>query len=347
MNLTDFLAETPYINFSAPNIQAKAAELFSGKITTTEKAKAAYEFVRDKIPHTFDIKSDTITAKASDVLSLGTGICHAKANLLAALLRAGGIPAGLCFQRTTLDDDDSNGYVVHCYNAIFLDNHWIKVDARGNRQGVNAQFSLEEPVLAFPCRKEYDEYFFPGIYASPHPKTMEILENASSLQDVLNTIPDCVTETPNILEISYTNTLTPEEFNTLRTAASWNAIEPAQAARGLQNTAFIVCARDNKKAIGMARVITDHGYVAYIADMIVLPQYQGNGIGKEIMSRVMAYINETTGSSQDKYIGLHSAKGKEPFYEKFGFTNRPTDNLGSGMTMWTNEQKKQGALLNE
>ena len=198
-----FLQEQKYIDFSAPNIQAKAAELFSGLGDNIQKAKAAYEFVRDEIPHTFDIHSDIITAKASDVLKHKTGICHAKCNLLAALLRSQGIPVGFCFQHLTLVDDDSMGYVVHCYNAIFLGGRWIKVDARGNKPGVNAQFSLDEPVLAFLCRPEYDEYFWPGIYATPHEATMHTLERAKSLQDVFDTIPDMITELPDITEEAF------------------------------------------------------------------------------------------------------------------------------------------------
>ena len=195
-----FLQEHRYIDFSAPNIKAKAAELFDGILGEVEKAETAYEFVRDKIPHTFDIRSDTITAKASDVLKYKTGICHAKANLLAALLRSQGIPTGFCFQRLTLGDDDTQGYAVHCYNAIYIGGRWIKADARGNNKRVNAQFSLDEPILAFPYRPEYDEYFWPGIYATPHEATMKMLDNSKTLQDVLDTIPDMITESPDITE---------------------------------------------------------------------------------------------------------------------------------------------------
>ena len=195
-----FLQEHKYIDFSSPVIQARTAELFVGLRDDTQKAKTAYKFVRDEIPHSFDINSDVITAKASDVLNYKTGICHSKANLLAALLRSQGIPAGFCFQHLTLADDDSIGYAVHCYNAIYLDGRWIKVDARGNKPGVNAQFSLDEPALAFPCRTKYDEYFWPGIYATPHEATMQMLERVKSLKDVLDSIPDMITELPDITE---------------------------------------------------------------------------------------------------------------------------------------------------
>lgn len=73
-----------------------------------------------------------------------------------------------------------------------------KGDARGNTNGKNAQFSLGEPQLAFPNRKEYDEYFWPGIYAKPHMATMEMLDAATCLQDVMENFPDAVKEPPDI-----------------------------------------------------------------------------------------------------------------------------------------------------
>ena len=192
MDLSPYLQEHRYIDFSAPNIQECMRTLFENTNGDLDKAKKAYHFVRDEIPHSFDCDASVITAKASDVLSHRTGICHAKANLLAALLRSQGIPAGFCFQHITLLDDDSKGYCVHCFNAIRLNDKWLKVDARGNTHGKNAQFSMDEPILAFPNRPEYDEYFWDGIYPHPQPSTMKMLEEAASLQDVLNNIPDSI-----------------------------------------------------------------------------------------------------------------------------------------------------------
>ena len=196
----DFLRDSQFVDFTAANIQAKVTELFDGITGDIQKAQIAYEFVRDKIPHSFDIGAKIITAKASDVLKYETGICHAKANLLAALLRSQGICAGFCFQRCTLMDDDSAGYCVHCYNAVYLDGRWLKLDARGNKPGVNAQFSLDKPVLAFTPRLQYKEYFWPGIYAAPHGATMRMLELAKNLQDIIDNIPDMITEYPDITE---------------------------------------------------------------------------------------------------------------------------------------------------
>jgi transglutaminase-like putative cysteine protease len=63
-----------------------------------------------------------VTCKASDVLIHGTGYCYAKSHLLVALLRANGIPAGLCYQRLTIENDGPS-YCLRGLNAVYLEQH--------------------------------------------------------------------------------------------------------------------------------------------------------------------------------------------------------------------------------
>jgi len=195
-----FLRETSYIDYSSPLIAEKTAALFDGLSDPVAKVQAAYKYVRDEIPHTFDIGADVVSASASDVLRLNTGTCHSKSNLLAALLRSQKIPAGFRYQRLTLADDDSKGYCLHCLNAVFINELWIMLDARGNTNGKNAQFSLGEPILAFANRPQYDEYFYDGIYADPDEPTMKLLTTAKTLGEVLSGLPDKPFQEPDILE---------------------------------------------------------------------------------------------------------------------------------------------------
>ncbi|SCL75953.1 putative protein involved in cytokinesis, contains TGc (transglutaminase/protease-like) domain [Methanoculleus chikugoensis] len=199
-DLSIFLEEHPYVDHPSPLIRAKAEELFSGAESPLERVRIAYEFVRDEIPHCFDIGSDVITARASEVLARGTGICHSKANLLAALLRGIGIPTGFCYQHITLADDDSLGYCVHCYNAVYLDGRWIFLDARGNTGGRRGLFSVEKPILAYRNRSEYDEYFWKGIYASPQMGVMRMLDAATTRQDIVENLQDYIEGEPDILD---------------------------------------------------------------------------------------------------------------------------------------------------
>ena len=199
MDLELFLCENEYIDYSSQDIIEKSKELFTGNHSIYDKIKIAFEFVLNEIHHSFDIQSTIITSKASSVLRHKTGICHAKSNLLAALLRSQNIPTGFCYQHITLIEDDSKGYCLHCFNAIYFDNRWIKLDARGNKKGINAQFSVNEPILAFKNRPEYNEYFFEGIWATPDIKTMKLLETAQNLDDILYGIPEFPEIKPHVI----------------------------------------------------------------------------------------------------------------------------------------------------
>lgn len=177
-SLADYLADSEFIDYRHPSILALAKELYARPADETAFVQAAFEFVRDRISHSWDIQSSRITCKASDVLAYQEGICYAKSNLLCAILRSQGIPAGFCYQRLTLGDTPETGYVIHALNAVYLtnENRWIRVDARGNKPGIDAQFSLGQEQLAFPIRAQYDEIDYPVIYSKPHPSTVNVLE---------------------------------------------------------------------------------------------------------------------------------------------------------------------------
>ncbi len=176
--LEDYLLELDEVNYSHSLIKAKVEELYTGNQTEIEKAKIAFEFVRDEISHSWDIQGKRVTCKASDVLQYKEGICYAKSNLLASLLRSQGIPTGFCYQRLMLFDTPEKGYSLHALNAVYLNslNKWIRLDARGNKTGVDAQFSIEQEKLAFSVNEKFDEKDYPIIYIKPHPKTVNVLK---------------------------------------------------------------------------------------------------------------------------------------------------------------------------
>jgi GNAT superfamily N-acetyltransferase len=105
-----------------------------------------------------------------------------------------------------------------------------------------------------------------------------------------------------------------------------------QIKTGLINSAFIVAAKDGESTVGMARIVSDGGYVYFIVDVLVLPEYQRKGIGKSMMEKVMEYIRSNLHEGYCIQVDLLAAKGKENFYKKFGFIERPNDSYGCGMT---------------
>jgi len=173
-----YLEELPEVDFSSTIIQEKTSQLFSSSQSEIEKAKTAFEYVRDEISHSWDIQSLQVTCTASEVLSEATGICYAKSNLFAALLRSQGIPTRFCYQRLMLFNTPEKGYCIHALNAVYLKSidKWIRLDTRGNKKGVDAQFSIKEEKLAFSVQEKYNEEDYPMIYTKPHPKTISALD---------------------------------------------------------------------------------------------------------------------------------------------------------------------------
>ena len=181
-----YLIETKTIDYGDPIIQEKVSRLKASTSSKIEYIERAYEFVRDQIPHSWDIKSPIVSRKASEVLKNKTGICWTKSCLLAAFLRANGIPAGISYQLLTRADDDSEGYIIHAFNTVYLEeqNKWIRLDARGNKENVHAEFSIEEEQLAFPVRSEFGEVDYRNNDPDLDERLVSILNNNENILEV-------------------------------------------------------------------------------------------------------------------------------------------------------------------
>lgn len=131
-----------------------------------------------------------------------------------------------------------------------------------------------------------------------------------------------------------TNSLTPEEYMELRKFVGWGMFPLEQAAEGLKNSFILVCFRVDGKPVAIGRAVSDHGYVVYIADVIVVPEYQGQGLGRKVMEYLLEQIKASLKPGYKVMISLLAAKGKEKFYNKFGFVDRPSEDFGCGMHQW-------------
>ncbi len=192
-----YLQASEIIDWQNPEILELARHLALTCQTTEQTAKACFEWVRDQIQHSWDYQMNPVTCRASDVLKYRTGYCFAKSHLLAALLRANQIPVGLCYQRLTIDDsaveesiDIDVPCTLHGLNAVLLPEFgWYRIDARGNKDGVDAQFSPPQEQLAFEI-KIPQEADFPDIFAEPLPIVVNALQQSQTWQDVLLRLPD-------------------------------------------------------------------------------------------------------------------------------------------------------------
>ena len=175
------------IDYNNLIIREKVNELKRNSQSQLNYIENAYRFVRDKISHSWDIRSEIVSRSASEVLINGTGICWTKSCLLAALLRANGIPVGISYQYLTrADEDDSEGYIIHALNTVFISelNKWIRLDARGNKENVHAEFSLEEERLAFSIRSQLGEIDYRDNNTDLDERLIHILQESGSILDV-------------------------------------------------------------------------------------------------------------------------------------------------------------------
>lgn len=131
-------------------------------------------------------------------------------------------------------------------------------------------------------------------------------------------------------------TPTPTEFNKLTEAVGWGTRKNSIVKEALNNTLYSLCVYEGDKLIGYGRIIGDKTIFLYIQDIMVIPEYQNQKIGTGIMNKLIEKINEYKKINPDIRTYLGAAKGKESFYEKFGFVSRPNEELGAGMILYNN-----------
>ena len=184
-----YLRPTEIIDWDNPEVRQLASTLAGGSADIVKISKCCFEWVRDEIKHSNDYQMNPATCTASEVLRHRTGYCFAKSHLLAALLRANGIPAGVCYQRLSRNGK-SAPFVLHGLNAVFLpEMGWYRIDPRGNRPNVNAQFTPPVEQLAWRLVVE-GETDLPEIWPDPLPMIAEVLRRCRTYEEVRDQLPD-------------------------------------------------------------------------------------------------------------------------------------------------------------
>jgi transglutaminase-like putative cysteine protease len=187
--LDAYLEATDVIDWRHSEVQALAKTLAQDASDPQEVAKRCFEWVRDEIKHSADFHLNPVTCSASQILQERTGFCYAKSHLLAALLRANGIPAGFCYQRLSIDGEGPP-FCLHGLNAIHLPEiGWYRVDARGNRPGLATAFEPPQERLAFQPQI-VGEATFAKIWASPLSVVVTALQHCKTYEELLANLPD-------------------------------------------------------------------------------------------------------------------------------------------------------------
>jgi ribosomal protein S18 acetylase RimI-like enzyme len=315
MNLDNFLKESEIIDFSNPNIQKLSSELSKDCKNDVEIAKNCFLYVRDNINHSGDYKDDITTCKASDVLQHKTGWCYAKSHLLAALLRANGIPTGFCYQRLK----NKEIYSLHGLNAIYLkDFGWYRVDARGNKKGVNAQFTPPFEKLAFElCENEFD---LPDIYENPLDIVVEKLMKNKTYNEIINDFPDVLFLVVDY-DKKYLKQIVELFINTIHNINKKDYSKEQLNVWANPDYDLEIWEKRFEKSKPYLCILKDEVvgfceyYDGYIDCFYVHYKYQNFGIGKLLLNHI---LNLAKNENIDK-IKVDASITAKPFFEKFGF----------------------------
>ena len=187
IELAPFLAASATVDRDHPAVRALAEEVRRADALST--VRAAYEIVRDRFAHSYDIGATEVSVSASDVPRNGHGICFAKAHLLAAVLRANAIPAALCYQKLARGDLELGATCLHGLNAVWLGERWHRLDPRGNKPGTTAAFEPDRERLAYKIDPTRGERDYREVYADPLPGVMAALRGSATIVELDRNLP--------------------------------------------------------------------------------------------------------------------------------------------------------------
>ena len=123
---------------------------------------------------------------------------------------------------------------------------------------------------------------------------------------------------------------TADEYIQLRLQSGLSRKTPTAAEAGLRGTCAAVTVRDRERLVGMGRVIGDGGCFFQVVDIAVHPDYQRQGIGGEIMSRLVSALKEI--APESAYVSLIADGEAQRLYSRYGF--EPTAPASIGMALW-------------
>lgn len=337
MMYDEYLEKTEYVDYDDPGVKSVAERLKAGSKDELSLIKNTYDFVRDEIKHSWDAQDRRVTVSASDTLREGVGICWAKANLLAALLRANGIPAGFSYQRLTLGDTTDSGFCIHAMNTVFVKSlsKWIRLDARGNKEGVDAEFSTDEEKLAFEvnCDGEMDYH---DNHSYPDQGLMKVLRESTDAIDMyLHHLPDQLSYGVEY-KIASSDDLEQMMSSRLEMLKVVNALDHEYKFSDeiVENSVeyfkngdhTTVLAMDGKRVIGCATICYINimptfshptGKRAYLMNVYTMKEWQRRGVAMKMVSMLI----EEAWKRKVTEINLDATEEGRHLYRKLGFVD--------------------------
>ena len=133
-----------------------------------------------------------------------------------------------------------------------------------------------------------------------------------------------------------------EEYIALRGTLGWGPITGEEAQRTFNATTYSVCLRDGNQLVGLIRAVGDGVLYIFIADVMVDPEYAGQGLGDTLMRFAVQYIERV--ANPWATVTLIPLAGREAFYEPHGFERCPNAIFGPGMAYTKHLRTRDSAL---
>jgi len=130
------------------------------------------------------------------------------------------------------------------------------------------------------------------------------------------------------------NQLDTDDFIRLFASAGWGELPQDMVETSLANSYATFSVKSEDRVIAMARLLGDGAMAFFLKDFVVEPEYQGQGIGRVLLTHVEEYIRSQLKPDWEGYLQLVSSKGKENFYSKLGYATHPHEHSGPGMSKW-------------
>ncbi|WP_414056062.1 GNAT family N-acetyltransferase [Macrococcus equi] len=121
--------------------------------------------------------------------------------------------------------------------------------------------------------------------------------------------------------ISYNTTLQEQDFEQMvkvYESVGWTGHDIEKVRTIYENSSHIVIAKHSNQVVGFARALSDGVFNAAIYDVVVHPNYQGQGIAKNLVQQLLEQFESLS------CIHLISTTGNEWFYKKLGFKKLTT-----------------------
>ena len=119
------------------------------------------------------------------------------------------------------------------------------------------------------------------------------------------------------VEIEQVTEVEAEDLRGLYASVGWEAYaaDPAALARAIANSSCVFVARSSGQLIGLARGLTDDVSVFYLQDILVRPDWQHQGIGKEMLARCLQRYAHV----RQKVLLTDDLPAQHRFYEAMGY----------------------------